>query len=175
MSVVANMNGSNWFWGMRTVQSNDPAAWREGGGYGTGCNAPGWFNRGTCTATGSCPSDVPLHGSMVAAPVDPTIQPSPTCSPREVSDVIADGTFEAGPRGRYGRRRHPEFLTPNCERMWYRRRYGRAIPGTNWSWFGGAEAVERQRWDRPTMYRRPVGNADLPDVDGAVSSPFTDR
>ena len=56
LSVQANQSSGDWYWGMRSVQSNNPAAWREGGGLGTGCTS--WANRGICTGTSSVPDQM---------------------------------------------------------------------------------------------------------------------
>jgi len=65
LSVQCNLTGASWFWGMRTVQSNAPAAWKENGGYATACTA--WGNRGTCTNTTSSPDQMfRLQGSTGA-------------------------------------------------------------------------------------------------------------
>ncbi|MDQ6693096.1 MAG: hypothetical protein M3014_01560, partial [Chloroflexota bacterium] len=98
VSVQDNISGANWYWEMRAVQSNSPAAFREGGGFGTGCNAPAWFNRGTCTTTTSTPDQ--MFRLMGTAPTQgtPTRTATPTaCPPGQTYNVAATtGTIVLG-------------------------------------------------------------------------------
>lgn len=56
ISIQANMSVGIWYWGERAVQSGSPAAWREAGGWGTGCTS--WSNRGTCMGNSSLPDQI---------------------------------------------------------------------------------------------------------------------
>ena len=66
VSVQANVFSSfaGFYWEVRSVQSNSPAAWQQVG-HGT-CPAPAWFNRGTCFPdTASLPDQMfRLHGTV---------------------------------------------------------------------------------------------------------------
>ncbi|PZR94929.1 MAG: hypothetical protein DLM69_12040, partial [Candidatus Chloroheliales bacterium] len=93
VSVTANQNGSNWYWGMRSVLSNNPAAWREGGGYGTGCT--NWSNRGTCTGT----TNVPDQMYRLLGTVGPNATSTPTTTATPCAgggNVVVNGGFETG-------------------------------------------------------------------------------
>jgi hypothetical protein len=47
IAVQGNIVGANWYWQGRTVLNNNSTAWREAGGYGTGCL--NWTRLSTCS------------------------------------------------------------------------------------------------------------------------------
>ena len=62
VAIQGNIVGANWYWQGRTVLNNNSTAWRENGGYGTGCL--NWTRLTTCSGFTWPGQMFRLHGTI---------------------------------------------------------------------------------------------------------------
>ena len=194
VSVQARMDfpvGGEWGWSDRTVLSNSPAAFKNPG-LGFGCALPVWAVKTSCIPTAGGPDQVfqilgTIGGASTPTP-SPTASASPsasasptataTATPCGGTNVIVDGTFEAGtPWPAWTTQTSTNFGTPLCDVASCGTGGGTAPPfaGNNWAWFGGIAAPETATAGQ-TVTIASGGSASLTFQMriGTVTTPFTD-
>ena len=85
VSVQGNIVGANWYWQGRSVLNNNSTAWREAGGYATGCL--NWTRLSTCSGFTWPGQMFRLHGT-IGGGGSPTV----TVVPSSTSTTIATAT-----------------------------------------------------------------------------------
>jgi hypothetical protein len=91
IAVQGNIVGANWYWQGRTVLNNNSTAWREAGGYGTGCL--NWTRLSTCSGF-TWPGQMFRLNGTIGGGGSPTstIVPSSTSTSTPTTTVVPSST-----------------------------------------------------------------------------------